>query len=156
MKHLASLFLLLGIALPSAPQAAAPDAEREIRHLEELLNDALSTLDAKTIDKIWADDFVFVTPSGRIANKAQRLAGLKPADTSAPPLTSTIDDVQVRVYGTSAVAIVKTTWRGSIDAKSIADPYVATHVWVRAGTSWRLASAHVSQVEAKQGNKEVR
>jgi ketosteroid isomerase-like protein len=146
----------LGIVLPSPPQAAAPNAVREIRHLEELLNDVLSTLDAKSIDKIWADDFVFVTPAGRIADKAQRMAGLKRADTSAPPLTSTIDDVQVRVYGTSAVAIVKTTWRGSIDGKSIADPYVATHVWVRAGTSWRLASAHVSQVEAKQGNKEVR
>ncbi|MDP9009781.1 MAG: nuclear transport factor 2 family protein [Pseudomonadota bacterium] len=156
MKHLASLSLICGMALSPAAGAGLPNAEREIRHLEELLNDALSTVDTKTIDRLWAEDFVFVAPSGRIANKAQRMAGLKPADSSAPPLISTLDDVQVRRYGTTAVAIVKTTWRGSMDAKSFVAPYVATHVWVRSGASWRLASAHVSQVEVKQGKEEVK
>jgi ketosteroid isomerase-like protein len=148
MKYMASLFLIFAVGL-SATQAAVPNAESEIRRLEELLNNALSKVDTKTIDELWSDDFIFVTPSGRIANKAQRLAGLKPLVASEPSLVSVLDDVQVRVYGTSAVAIVKTTWHGTIGDKPFADPYVATHVWVRSGDHWRLASAHVSQVDVK-------
>jgi len=88
---------------------------------------------------------VFVNPSGRITNKARRMAGLKPTDAST--LMSTIDDVQIRVFGTTAVAIVKTTWRGTVGAKTVLDRYVATHVWKRSGTrKWQLTSAHVSQV----------
>jgi ketosteroid isomerase-like protein len=143
----APVFLLL--VLCSSAQAAVPNAEREIRDLEELLNDAFNTIDAKTIDGIWSDDFVFVAPSGRIANKAQRMAGLKPAAGPKPPLVSTLNDVQIRVYGATAVVIVKSTWSGIVDAKPFADSYVATHVWARVGEGWRLVSAHVSQVESK-------
>jgi ketosteroid isomerase-like protein len=149
MKHAVALGLFLSIA--SSAMAAPPmsTAERQIRQLEQQLNDALSAIDVKTIDKIWADDFLFVNPSGRVANKAQRMAGLKPLDPATPSLTSTIDELQVRVFGTSAVAVVKTTWRGTIDAKAVVDSYVATHVWNRSGARWRLTSAHVSHVEAE-------
>jgi ketosteroid isomerase-like protein len=122
-------------------------AARQIRQQELQLNDALSALDVETIDKIWADDFLFVNPSGRVTNKAQRMAGLKPAHPSIQPIVSAIDDIQLRVFGTSAVAIVKTTWRGSVDAKPIADSYVATHERIRSGARWQLTSADVSQVE---------
>jgi ketosteroid isomerase-like protein len=147
MKYLIPVFLLS--VMWSSPQAGVINAEREIRDLEEVLNNALNTIDAKTIDGIWSDDFVFVAPSGRIANKVQRMAGLKPAAAAQSPLVSTLDNVQIRVYGTCAVAIVKSTWRGTVDAKPFADSYVATHVWVRTGEIWRLVSAHVSQVESK-------
>jgi ketosteroid isomerase-like protein len=147
MKYLVPVFLLF--VLWSSPQAAVSNAEREIRNLEEHLNNALNTIDAKAIDGIWSDDFVFVSPSGRITNKAQRMAGLKSAAAPKPPLVSVLNDVQIRVYGASAVAIVKSTWSGTVDAKPFADSYVATHVWIRAGEGWRLVSAHVSQVESK-------
>jgi ketosteroid isomerase-like protein len=147
MKYLVLIFLLFVVW--SSPQAAAPNAEREIRDLEEHLNNAFNTIDAKAIDGIWSDDFVFVAPSGRIANKVERMAGLKPAAAPKPPLVSALNDVQIRVYGASAVAIVKSTWSGTVDAKSFADSFVATHVWIRAGESWRLVSAHVSQVQSK-------
>lgn len=149
MKQAVTLSLLLSIASSAVAAPPMSAAERQIRQLEQQLNDALSTIDVKTIDKIWADDFLFVNPSGRVTNKSQRMAGLNASSSPsmAPPLTSTIDDVQVRVFGTSAVAIVKTTWRGTVDAKPIVDPYVATHVWCRSRARWRLTSAHVSHVE---------
>lgn len=147
MKYIVALSLLLSVAASAAPAHSMSTAERQIRHSEQELNDALSAVDVKTIDKIWAEDFVFVNPSGRISNKAKRMAGLKPSDPTTPPLVSTIEDVQVRVFGTSAVAIVKTTWRGTIDSKPIVESYVATHVWNRSGGRWQLSSAHVSQVE---------
>jgi ketosteroid isomerase-like protein len=150
MKSIAALIVLLIVSPSARAGTPAPLVESEIRGLESELNAALSKVDAKAIDRLWADDFVFVNPSGRIANKAQRMERLKPPDPTAPALISTVDDVQIRVYGDSAVAIVRTTWRGSIDGKAIADPYIATHVWVHSAEQWRLASAHVSRVERQQ------
>jgi ketosteroid isomerase-like protein len=147
VKYIVALSMLLGVAASAAAAPPMSTAERQIRQSEQELNDALSAVDVKTIDKLWAEDFVFVNPSGRISNKAKRMAGLKPSDPKAPSLVSTIDDVQVRVFGTLAVAIVKTTWRGTIDSKQTIDPYVATHVWHRSQGRWQLSSAHVSQVE---------
>lgn len=145
-------WVVIGLTLGNLVAAfAAPpdvDAQREIRALEQQLNDALTAVDVRTIDRIWSDDFLFVNPAGHIATKAQRMSGLKPAAVPAA-LVSSLDDMQVRVYGATAVAIVKTTWRGTVNAQPIADPYVATHVWVRSAGRWRLVSAHVSQVEAK-------
>jgi ketosteroid isomerase-like protein len=146
MKTIVVLSFLLCVAASAAAAPSISTAELQIRQSEQQLNDALSTLDAKTIDKIWADDFVFVNPSGRISNKAKRMAGLKPSD-STPSLVSTLDDVQVRVFGALAVAIVKTTWRGIVDSKPTAESYVATHVWNRSAGRWQLSYAHVSQVE---------
>jgi ketosteroid isomerase-like protein len=149
VKHAVALSLLLSIASSAMPAPLMPTAERQIRQCEQELNDALNAIDVKSIDKIWADDFLFVNPSGRVTDKQKRMAGLKPSDPATPSLMSTIDDVQVRVFGTLAVAIVKTTWRGAVDAKPVVDSYVATHVWNRSGGRWRLTSAHVSHVEAE-------
>jgi len=145
-----ALTVLLIVAATAGAGAPAQSVESQIRGLENELNAALSAADARAIDRLWAEDFVFVDPSGRIANKAQRMANLPPPDRTAPALISTVDDLQIRVYADSAVAIVKTTWRGSIGGKAIVDPYVATHVWVHSADQWRLASAHVSQVEKRQ------
>src|SRR5450755_3512381 len=92
VKYIVALSLLLSVAASAAPAHSMSTAERQIRHSEQELNDALSAVDVKTIDKIWAEDFVFVNPSGRISNKAKRMAGLKPSDPTTPPLVSTIED----------------------------------------------------------------
>jgi hypothetical protein len=78
------------------------------------------------------------------------MSGLKPPDPSGPTLVSTIVAIQIRVYGASAVAIVQTTWRGSIEGKQIADSYVATYVWSHFGPRWRWVSAQVAQVEVER------
>lgn len=137
------------LAICASMSVAAGTPAATIAQLERQLNDALNSVDTVTVDRLWADDFVFVSPAGRISNKRQRLAGMKPVGSDAAALVSTLDDVQVKVYGSVAVAIVKTTWRGTIESKNFIDPYVATHVWVLSGSSWRLTFAQVAQVERK-------
>lgn len=150
MIRILALATLLMLATPASADRPVATAEQTIEQLERKLNDALSVVDVSTIDTIWSDDFVFVTPAGQIADKARRMAGLKPRDPSGPALVSTIDDMQIRIYGTAAVAIVKTTWRGVIDGKEIVDPYAATHVWILAGGRWKLVSAQVAHIEVRK------
>jgi ketosteroid isomerase-like protein len=70
------------------------------------------------------------------------------ASATAPAVASSVDDVQVRVYGNTAVAIVNTTWRGTTNGKAFADSFVATHVWVKSAPGWRLAGAQVTPIAA--------
>lgn len=149
-----SLFVAAMLLLPLAARAAAHEspAQLEIVALERRLNDALSRLDATVIAKLWSEDFVFVAPNGRISGKAARLAGLAPVGSVKDALVSTIDEVSVRIFGTVAVAIVRTSWRGVAKGKPFSDPYIATHVWVKTGKSWQLSSAHVAQVSTKPRN----
>ena len=56
---------------------AQNDAVRVIQRLEDEMNTAFNRYDAATLDRLWGEELTFVTLSGTVANKAQRLAGLK-------------------------------------------------------------------------------
>ena len=139
------LILATGLAISVVAQGAEQQvrAQREVIAAEHRLNDALSRIDAGVIAQIWAEDFQFVFPNGKVSDKSERLAGLGSPGTDT--MISTIDDLSVRIYGNAAVAIVKSTWRGTAGGKSFATPYVATHVGIKLGNSWRLTSAQVAQ-----------
>ena len=114
--------------------------------LEGRLSEALAAYDAETVEKLWDDSFVFVNPDGRMAHKAQRLAGLKrPGANSGPPLTSHNDTIDVQYEDARvAVVLVRSTWRQG--DKVLGEPYLATHVWIRRGGDWKLVAAQVAQV----------
>ena len=128
--------------------AKAPDTVQSIVTLEHELGAALSRVDLPLIDKMWAPDLLYISPGGAVLDKTQRMAAMA-ASKTAPSVASSVDDVQVRVYGNTAVAIVKTTWRGTRDGKAFTDSFIATHVWVKSAPGWRLAGAQVTPIAAK-------
>ncbi len=136
---------LIAAALLS-PSAAAADPATFVA-LENRLSDALAAYDSRTVDGLWDDAFVFVTPGGRIAHKAQRMKGLSrpAADVSGPVLTSHNDAVDVQYEDAHlAVVTVRSSWK--LGEAIQGDPYMATHVWIRRGDRWRLLSAQVAQI----------
>jgi ketosteroid isomerase-like protein len=126
-----------------------PDERRQVIRLEQQLSDALVRLDFKTVDDLWNDDLVFISPTGQVTTKAQRLTGMKtpvqPAD--AVVAASTNDDIQVRLYGQTAVVTLLSTWKGKgSDNREFSTRYMTTHVWAKQSGRWRLVSAHVSRL----------
>jgi len=127
------------------PCAAGATADA-FRAIEDRLSRALAAHDTKTVAALWDDDFVFVWPDGKLAHKAERLAGVEVPPGSRPPgLTSQNDRVDVQ-YEDAHIAIVtvRSTWRFGANAPG--DPYLATHVWIKRGDNWRLLSAQVAHV----------
>src|SRR5215472_9928221 len=57
--------------------------------------------DAAALDRIYADDFIGVGPSGAVRSKPQVIADFTSGDLRFQSITT--DDVQVRVYGNTAV-----------------------------------------------------
>jgi ketosteroid isomerase-like protein len=133
-------------ALLCCPFSEAGDATHQIVQLEQQLTEALSRSDARAVDVLWADDLVWVGPNGRSSSKAEQLAAMR-ADTATSALSATNKRVDVRIYGTTAVVTVISTWVNTAagsDAKHT--DYIATHVWNRTGGAWHLVAAHISRL----------
>ena len=136
---LSALALLL--ARPAVAQTAA--AEKEVAQLFNTLNDANIKKDRATIERLTADDFIYIHSNGSVTNRAQEIA-----ETLAPGTTwtnSKIDDLRVRVYGDTAIVTGLNTLSGS------AKGYVTgarrfTDVWVRRNGQWRTVGGQSTVV----------
>jgi ketosteroid isomerase-like protein len=140
---------VLSFTLSCFSVVRADDSKQQIVQLEQQLTEALSRSDSRTIEALWADDLVWIGPNGRSSSKAEQLAGMRAA-TAVQVLTAINKRVDVRIYGTTAVAVVTSTWAdvqaGSAGSAGKHSDYVATHVWNRTGDSWRLVAAHISRL----------
>ena len=155
MKHiLLSVLLTIMVAAPALAQSeskAAP-AKRSVQgqliELERQLSDALVREDAAVLDRLWSNDLIFTFPDGKMSNKAQRLAGQKPAAPSSQSESETTnDEVRVYLYGNTAVVTVLSTWKGKTNNQEYSSQFQATHVWVKQEGRWQLVAAHVSPVK---------
>ena len=155
MKHIRLIVLLTVVtACPLIAQTAHKEmpsersAERQLIELERQLSDALVREDAKVLDRLWSNDLVFTFPNGKVSNKAERLAGQKPAAQPTQSDSKTVnDEVKVYLYGNTAVVTVLSTWSGKANNEPYSSQFQATHVWVKQEGRWQLVAAHVSPVK---------
>jgi ketosteroid isomerase-like protein len=155
MKHILLSVLLTIVAgshaLAQSESKAASSkrsVERQLIELERQLSDALVRQDAAVLDRLWSNELVFTFPDGKVSNKAQRLAGQKPAAQPSQSESETKnDEVKVYLYGNTAVVTVLTTWSGKANNQVYSSQFQATHVWVKQQGRWQLVAAHVSPVK---------
>ena len=107
--------------LYSGPYGRRADAEREgqcaeqvsrrpIRKLDNERIQAQIHADATALDRIYAADFIGVGPSGRVRTKPQVILDFTSGDLKFQSITT--DDVQVRVYGDTAVETGRSIMNG--------------------------------------------
>lgn len=130
-KLIVAILLLSSCA--SAAKVEVVRAERELAH-------ALDVGDVEKLRGLWADALLFTFPNGTMLGKDERLRAIS-ASRAQAELTSTIDELQIKIYGSTAVTSVLTTWSPG------GRRYRATHVWARDHGRWRLAAAHVSALK---------
>jgi len=83
--------------------AASSDEATLRRMLDEFLAGA-SRSDPAVHARFWADDLIYTSSLGKRMGKADILRDVNnPSDTDEPPVTYTAQDVQVRLYGKTAV-----------------------------------------------------
>lgn len=88
-------FVLLG--------AASSDEATLRRMLDEFLVGA-SRNDSTVHARFWAEDLIYTSSLGKRMGKADILRDVNsPSNTAEPPVTYTAQDVQVRLYGKTAV-----------------------------------------------------
>jgi ketosteroid isomerase-like protein len=116
--------------------------EQAIRKLDHERIQAQIHADAAALERIYADDFIGVGPSGTVRTKPQVISDFTSGDLRFQSITT--DDVQVRVYGNAAVETGRSTMDGQDKGKTVPRDTRFTRVWIKQQGHWRLVANHYS------------
>ena len=99
----------------SASRDERSSVEQAIRQLDNERILAQIGADAVALDRIYADDFIGVGPSGTVRTKPQVISDFTSGSLKFQSITT--DEVQVRVYENTAVELASQRWLGKTKAK---------------------------------------
>ena len=112
IRHLPiAIFLLLATFGESADRQQNSDSKREVWEALQNYETAFIKRDVAALEKIWADDSVFVNASGEALTKEQNLAKIKSGATELDTIIGE-DRMMVRVYQNSAITTTPVTIKG--------------------------------------------
>ena len=139
------IFTTVSIALAqtqSARRNQNRSVEQVIRQLDYERIQAQIGANALALNRIYADDFIGIGPSGTVRTKAQVISDFTSADLKFQSITT--DDVRVRVYGNTAVETGRSNMIGQDKGKAVPRDNRFTRVWVKQDGRWRLVANHYS------------
>ncbi len=155
MKH---IFAIAVVAFSAASIASGQEqgairdprseVEQVIRKLDNERIKAQIHADAAALERIYADDFIGVGPSGTVRTKPQVISDFTSGDLRFQSITT--DDVRVRVYGNAAVETGRSTMNGQDKGKPVPPDNRFTRVWVKQQGRWRLVANHYSSTMSHQ------
>ena len=126
----------------SASTNQRSSVEQAIRQLDNERIQAQIGADVAALDRIYADDFVGVGPSGTVRTKTQVISDFTSGDLKFQSITT--DKVQVRVYENTAVETGLSAMVGQDKGKVVPRDTRFTRVWVEQQGRWRLVANHYS------------
>jgi len=146
MRRLAlpGLLLLLWLLVPPEPRVLASSGDEETlrRLLDEFLAGA-SRNDPAVHERFWAEDLVYTSSAGKRMGKADILSDVrssvsKEEKDAEPPVTYTAEDVQVRVYGRTAV----------VAFRLVSEPqqYLNTGTFVKRDGRWQAVAWQATKI----------
>src|SRR5215470_11245170 len=124
------VFALAIIASAQKQSARRPQrrsVDQVIRQVDHERIQAQIGADAAALDRIYADDFIGIGPSGTVRAKPQVLADFTSGDLKFQSITT--DEIQVRVYENTAVETGLSTTVGEDKGKVVPRDTRFTRVW---------------------------
>ena len=104
--------------------------------------------DAAALDRLYAEDFIGIGPSGTVRAKGQVIADFTSGNLRFQSITT--DEVQWRVYGDTAVETGLSTMNGQDKGKTVPRDNRFTRVWVKRLGRWQLVANHYSLLVVQQ------
>jgi ketosteroid isomerase-like protein len=148
--------LLLLCACPPAPGHAKvfpiphrdDHLRKEIEALESQWREALIHNNVAIFDRLLAEDYLGITPSGTLETKADALA----VGRSGTVKISEIDpsDTKVHVYGDTAVVTSRAEVVGTSNDRDISGEYRYTRVYNRRLGEWKIVSFEANRVGSRK------
>lgn len=137
MKPLFSLILILLVAPAGLAQAHSDTNAKVKEELQKLfagLNEAITKKDQATLERLYADEFQFIRPSGAVIDKKAQISGIMGNDplSSTPVPTPSFD--RLLIHGD--VAISRSTLRGA----------AINSIFVKKDGRWQLLQAQATRL----------
>jgi ketosteroid isomerase-like protein len=101
---------------------------------------AFAARDVAALSRLMAEDYRSVSPNGVRLVRATVVADLKTGRAQRDSIKR--EDVEIRIYGTTAVEIGRMTVSGKVDGKPFDGEFIYTMAWIQKDGRWLLASEH--------------
>ncbi|HXZ81025.1 MAG TPA: nuclear transport factor 2 family protein [Terriglobales bacterium] len=144
---LAAILTHVAILLSSNVYAAAADQniQDEIKTLEEARNRAILKGDVAALDRMTSDDYTFITLRGELRTKAEILKGFSSG--SFRYESREISDLNVRVYGDTAIVTGRSIQKGQENGKDYSGDYRFTRVYVKQNGRWLTVALQTTLIQ---------
>jgi len=124
------------------------DPVSTLKQLDQERIQAQVGADAAALDRLYAEDFIGIGPSGTVRTKPQVIADFTSGSLRFQSITT--DDVLWRVYGDTAVETGRSTMDGQDKTKAVPRDNRFTRVWVKQQGRWQLVANHYSLLVTQQ------
>ena len=108
--------------------------KEQIKSLEEERNRAILRGDAATLDRMTSDDYTFITLRGELRTKAEIVKGFQSGAFKYE--SRTISELNIRVYGDTAIVTGRSTQEGAENGKDYSGDYRFTRVYLKENGRW--------------------
>jgi ketosteroid isomerase-like protein len=130
------------------PTALASDADDLTAMLHEFLAGA-SVGDVSAHDTFWSDDLIYTSSNGTRTDKATIIEGMSQAadaEDSGPSVIYTAEDVQVDLYGTTAVVAFKLVGTPQSDGGAAVAYYFNTGTFLKRDGAWNVVAWQATKI----------
>jgi len=118
--------------------------EQAVRQVINELAAALGSNDSYGLDRIYDDGYTFVSDTGVLTTKAQRLSGFKSGEIKYESIS--FDDVNVHIYGDTAVATFTVVSKFAPGVKSLGGKFMTTATFIKRKGRWTEIAAQSTRV----------
>ncbi len=134
------------------PGALASDADDLTAMLHEFLAGA-SVGDASAHDKFWSGDLVYTSSAGTRTDKAEIMASMTPADDTAdtaddsgPSTVYSAEEIQVDLYGSTAIVAFKLVGTPQGDSDAAIAWYFNTGTFLKRDGAWQVVAWQATKI----------
>jgi hypothetical protein len=148
MKTTLALCLLLVLSLPVGGRNPSKDSaadESKLIALENLWNQAQLHHDAKALNQLVSDTFVYTDYDGTVMNKAQFMADLKDPAYRATLITN--EDMKVYPYQSAAIVIGTYHSKGTYKRQPFDHYGRFTDTWIYENNKWQCVASHTNLIK---------
>jgi len=118
-------------------------SEIQIEECEEILKNAMIKSDISALDKLLADNIIFINHLGQLVSKHDDLEAHKTGTLKINEITLT--DRTIKIYSSIAVVTVKAHIIGSFNGVKSDNYFRFTRIWNKSeNKKWHVISAHSS------------
>jgi len=143
-----AIVALLLTGCVSSESGLKSDSITALKQLDQERIQAQIGADAAALDRLYAEDFIGIGPSGAARTKGQVIADFTSGSLKFQSITT--DDVQWRVYGDTAVETGRSIMNGQDRGKAVPRDNRFTRVWVKRLGRWQLVANHYSLLVVQQ------
>ena len=139
-------FVVCGIAQSkNAAAASETSTKEEIVQIERERNQAILSGDAAALDRMTSDDYTFITLRGELRTKAEIIQGFKSGSFHYD--SRQISDLNVRVYGSTAIVTGRSNQKGRENGKDYSGDYRFTRVYSKQGGRWVTVALQTTLIQ---------